>query len=393
MIDPQEVVELVKALVAMPSVTGDEGPVGDLLERRLAEAGLETELQAVEGARRNVVARLRGGDGPTLLLAGHMDVVPSGSGWKTDPFVPRVEGDRLYGRGSCDMKGGLAAAVVAIATAARVGVKPPGDVVFAAFVGEEEDLAGVQAAVERGLRADMAIVAEPTEMELVRAHKGAVVFELAVRGKAAHASTPESGLNAIVAAADLIGALAEMGRRVRAAEHPLLGAGSLTVGTIHGGTRPYIVPAECVIELDRRILPGETGASVRAGIEPLLTSLEGRFGVTTELREVIEALPLETARDHAVVALLEAAAAKHGPAPRVVAWPAVSDASVLANQGGVPTVLFGPGSIVTDAHQANESVSIEQCVTAARIFLDAMMLQRAGVIGRPARGAGASSVR
>lgn len=378
MIQPAEAEEILRRLVDVPSVTGQEGPVGQTLADLLRDAGLEVELQDVDGERRNVVARLRGGDAPSVLFAGHMDVVAGGEGWVTDPFRSHVDGDLLYGRGSCDMKGGLAGVIAALREVRRHGATPPGDVLVACLVGEEEDLEGAHAAVRAGLSADMAVVVEPTKLEIVPAHKGAVLFTVRVHGHAAHASTPEAGANAIEAAAHVVHELAASARNGMP-EHPLLGRGTVNVGTIRGGTRPYVVPDLVEIEVDRRILPGESLDSVCAETEPLLRAIDERFeGIRIELVPQVEALPLGTATDHAVVDLMAGAVAATGLPGRVSPWPAVSDASVLANQGAIPTVLFGPGDLEAAAHQPNEHVSLSEVARAADVYVEAMLAPRRG---------------
>ncbi|HEY8643948.1 MAG TPA: M20 family metallopeptidase, partial [Candidatus Dormibacteraeota bacterium] len=267
---------ILESLVRIPSVTGEEGRIAEAVAEWCARAGLAVQIQEVQPGRPNVVARWGTGRGPVLLLTGHLDTVPVGTGWTRDPFGAEVADGRLYGRGACDMKGGLAAMLGAVHDLRRRGLEPAGDVVLAAVVGEEEDSAGTLALLAAGIEADRALLAEPTGLELVRSNRGLVNYRLTVAGASAHASQPEVGRNAIVAAAELVLELERVSARLGETPHPALGPPNLTVGTIAGGTRPYVVPDRCLLEVDRRVNPGETAASVRAEAESAVAEVRRR---------------------------------------------------------------------------------------------------------------------
>ena len=359
---------ILESLVRVPSVTGDEGRAAETLARWCESAGLAVAMREVQPGRSNVVARWGTGRHPVVLLTGHIDTVPVGGGWTRDPFGAEVADGRLYGRGACDMKAGLAAMLAAVAELREEGLEPAGDVVFAAVVGEEEDSAGTLALLADGVRADYAVLAEPTGLQLVRSNRGLVNYHLEIVGQSAHASSPELGRNAIVAAAHVVLELEGIAARLAEHPHPALGAPNLTVGTIQGGTRPYIVPDRCAIEVDRRVNPGETSETVRAEAEAALAAarlhlpwLAGSFELGSEY------LPFELPEDHPFVqAMLEAMVAAAVPA-RVGAWRAASDAGFLTARAEIPCVLFGPGDIAV-AHRPDEFVELEEVERAREVF-------------------------
>ena len=268
---------ILQRLVRIPSQTGEELAAAEAFGGWCADAGLEVMLQEVAPGRPNVIARWKVGRGPHLLLTGHLDTVPIGENWTRDPFGAEVDGGRLYGRGACDMKGGLAAILGAIVDLRDRGQEPAGDVTLAAVVGEEENSAGTRALVARGIQADCAVLAEPTAMQLVVGNRGLLNFRVLVKGASAHASSPELGHNAITAAARIVLELESVGEELAGRPHPVFGPPRLTVGTIHGGTRPYVVPDRCEIEVDRRLNPGETAEQVVGEVEAAIARTRQRL--------------------------------------------------------------------------------------------------------------------
>ncbi len=333
------------------------------------EAGLEVSREAVEPGRSNVIGRWRVGRRPHWLFTGHLDTVPVGEGWTKDPFGAEIGGGRLYGRGACDMKGGLAAMLGAIADLRRRGFEPAGDLTLVAVVGEEEDSAGTRALVSRGIQADMAVLSEPTSLRLVTANRGLLNFRIVVKGSSAHASAPAIGRNAVIAAAQVVLQLQALDSRLAERPHPVFGPPSLTVGTIHGGTRPYVVPDRCAIEVDRRINPGETSAAV-------LDELESAIALARRSVPWLEAdievgpdyLPFEIPPEHQVVRAMSAAMIAGGVPPSVASWRAASDAGFLVHAAGIPCVLFGPGDIEEAAHRPDESIRLDDLDAAQRVF-------------------------
>src|SRR5690349_566198 len=267
------VIDLTCELVAIDSVNPAlvPGGAGETAAARFVldwaqRQGLQAELREATAGRPSVIVRAQGsGGGRTLLLCGHLDTV--GYEGMHDPLAPRIEGDRLHGRGAYDMKAGVAAALVACRDAARRGLA--GDVVVAAVADEEHASLGVQELM-RELTADAAIVTEPTELELVRAHKGFAWLEVEVEGVAAHGSRPHLGVDAIVKAGPILVALGELDASLADAPHPLLGRGSLHASLIEGGRELSTYPERCLLQLERRTLPGTTGEDALAELDRLV---------------------------------------------------------------------------------------------------------------------------
>lgn len=362
-----DVLPLLERLVSIDSVNPSLGGPG---ERAVAEfvadwaraAGLEVELDEAAPGRPNVIATARGtGGGRRLLLNAHTDTV--GHGGMADPLVPRVQAGRLYGRGSYDMKGGLAACLVAAAEAGRRALR--GDVVVTAVVDEELSSIGTQSVLKR-VRPDAAIVAEPTQMKVCVAHKGFVAFELETRGRSAHGSRPDLGVDAIAKMGHVLVGLDALDRSLRERPtHPLLGGGSVHAGVIAGGSEFSTYPDRCVLQAERRTVPGESLYQVETELQELLDrlrradpQLEGSF------RTVAARRPFEVERTEEIVRLVGAYA---GAAPgEVVGESYWTDAALIAELL-VPTVVFGPGG--EGAHADVEWVSIEDAERCAAVFL------------------------
>lgn len=360
---------ILEQLVRIPSATGHEQAIAHAFAGRCEEAGLEVETQEVEPGRLNVIARWRVGRRPRLLLTGHLDTVPVGEGWTRDPFGAEVAGGRLYGRGACDMKGGLAAMLGAIVDLRARGAEPAGDVVLAAVVGEEEDSAGTRALIAGGVAADWAVLAEPTAMALVVANRGLMNYRLVVRGASVHASSPELGRNAVTAAARLVLELEACADGLATRPHRLFGPPNLTVGTIHGGTRPYVVPDRCVVEVDRRVNPGETRDQVVAEIQAAIARTRAHLGwLEVEVEAGPEYLAFEIPEEHELIGAMTSAMAAANLPRRLSAWRAASDAGFLVHTAGIPCVLFGPGDIEQSAHRPDEWMDLVDLEVAQRVF-------------------------
>jgi len=335
--------------------------VGGWLEQR----GLEVEIADAEPGRPNVVARARGrGGGRTLLLNAHMDTV--GFEGMSDPLSPRVEGDRLYGRGAYDMKAGLAAIMVAAANAARLGLAGDvvGDVVVAAVCDEEFASAGARAAAGT-VTADGAIVTEPTgeRLEIAVAHKGFTWHEIVVHGRAAHGSRPQEGVDAIARMGHVLVAVDRLAARLAGAEgHPLLGPGSVHASIIDGGRELSTYPERCRLQLERRTVPGESVEVVEAELSELLDGVRADgHELDAELRTTLVRDPFEVDPGAGIV---RAALDAFGPGTPVIGVPYWADSAIFA-AAGIPTVIFGPGG--EGAHAAVEWVDLAQldrCVEA-----------------------------
>jgi acetylornithine deacetylase len=324
-------------------------------------AGLETTLTELAPARCNVMAIARGtGGGRSLMLNAHMDTV--GVAGMTDPFTPRLEDGRLYGRGAQDMKGSLAACMLATADAAGRNLR--GDVVLTAVADEEFASIGTSA-VAATISADAAIVTEPTEMRLAVAHRGFVHLEVEVHGRAAHGSRPDLGIDAIAKAGRVLVGIEELDRRLRSGPaHPLLGTGSAHASFIEGGQEFSSYPARCLLQAERRTVPGESRELAEQELREIVARAgEGDTDFSADARAPISREPFEIAEDAEIVELVRrhVTAALGGP-PEIVGVPFWADSALLAD-AGIPTVVFGP--IGAGLHSEVEWVdvaSLEQCV-------------------------------
>jgi acetylornithine deacetylase/succinyl-diaminopimelate desuccinylase family protein len=341
-----------------------EAEIAAHVARWAQDAGLEAEVLEDSPGRPSVLVRARGtGGGRTLLLCGHLDTVNVEG--MTDPHVPRIDGDRLHGRGAYDMKAGVAAALIAAREAARAGLS--GDVVVAAVADEEHASIGVQEAL-RHVTADAAIVTEPTELEVVIAHKGFVWSEVEVNGRSAHGSRPHLGIDAIAKMGRVLTELEELDRTLAGSEHPLLGRPSIHASVIEGGVELSSYPARCVLGLERRTLPGETGATAEAELEALLERCRTADGaLDVSHRTLLVREPFEIDAEAELVGVVRSAAAEALPAPPPVGGASYwADAAFIA-AAGIPTVMFGPGG--EGAHAVEEWVSLADTEVVARALV------------------------
>jgi acetylornithine deacetylase len=366
-----DLVELTSALVAIDSVNpslvsggAGEDEVATFIAGWSTRAGLEvTRLEETPG-RPSVIVRAPGsGGGKTLLLCGHIDTV-SVEGM-TEPHAPRVDGDRLHGRGAYDMKSGVAAALVACREAAARDLA--GDVVVAAVADEEHASIGVQEAL-RAVAAHAAIVTEPTELELIVAHKGFVWAQIEVTGRAAHGSRPHLGVDAIVKTGPLLTAVGALDDTLGARTHPLLGRGSVHASTIEGGVELSSYPARCVLGLERRTLPGETAADVEAELDTLLDECRRADpDLVAERRTLLVREPFEVAPDADIVGAVSMAAEQVlGRRPALGGASYWADAAFVA-AAGIPTVMFGASG--EGAHALEEWVSIGDTVAVTEALI------------------------
>jgi acetylornithine deacetylase/succinyl-diaminopimelate desuccinylase family protein len=370
-IDEGSLVELTTSLVraAGQNPPGDEAATVRVLSTAAAELGLDVVETAVEPDRNNVRITLEGGTGPGLLLLGHTDVVPVGDGWTVDPFGGAVHDGRIYGRGASDMKGGLAASLSALA--ALRGVALSGPVELTALVDEEETGKGIRAFVESVRRPFLGCVtAEPTDLQTIIGARGASYLRIEVHGKACHAGNPDDGANAIYGAAVVVAEIERLHAELATRPHPLLGPATWSVGQIHGGTGGSIVPAECVVVADRRLLPGESTDAVLDKLRERVAGLRlADRGLTVDLVMPMEMPAFQTPADSELARVTDAAMADAGgPGLPLGGWTAACDGGFVARDLGVPVVVLGPGSATTQAHRADESVAIEELVVAARAY-------------------------
>jgi acetylornithine deacetylase len=367
---PGDVVAMTRDLIRVPSVNPSLDPAGSgesaiaaRTGRWLANWGYDVQMVEAAPGRPSVLARLERGPGRALILSGHLDTVGA-EGMDAAPFAGDLRDGRVWGRGACDMKGGVAALLVAARDAAAAGFR--GTLIVALTADEEDAAAGCRRLIDDGLRADAAVICEPTGLAVMPAHKGFAWVRVEFRGQAAHGSRPDRGVDAIRHAGLFLARLGEIEASLtRRAPHALLGHGSIHAGTIAGGTAPSVYPSSCRLVLERRTLPGENVAVVRSEIEYLLAGLRSDVAsLDAELHVLLHRAGSEIAADHPLVGELAAALGSAGIDPRIGGMTAWVEAE-LFNATGTPAVCFGPGHI-EDAHSARESVAVEDLERAHR---------------------------
>ncbi|WP_027483089.1 ArgE/DapE family deacylase [Deinococcus pimensis] len=358
--------DLLAALVRVDStnpalVPGGAGEtaLAHFLMNWLAERGVHAELVEDTPGRPSLIATVKGsGGGRSLILCAHLDIV--GTEGMEEPFTPVVRDGRMYGRGTYDMKGGLAACLLALLDTKNANLR--GDVILTAVADEEHASLGIQAVLRR-LTADAAIVAEPTELDVCVAHKGFTWHEITTFGRAAHGSRPDLGVDAVTHMGRVLGQLETLSRDLAAREpHPLLGHGSVHASLISGGQELSSYPERCTLMVERRTLPGETPETVTREIDALLDGLRHDADFRAEHRLTLTRDAFGVSADEPIArSLRQAAADELGMAPRVTGLPFWMDSAFLA-AAEIPTVVFGPCG--AGAHATEEWVdlaSVEQC--------------------------------
>jgi acetylornithine deacetylase/succinyl-diaminopimelate desuccinylase family protein len=360
---------------------GREIEVARYLADRLAGLGLAVEMRDIAEGRPNVVAHLDNGPGPVFAFNSHMDVVPAGSGWSSDPFKLRSKDGCLIGRGACDAKGPIAGMIEAIRMLCAVRNRWSGTLLAVFVVDEEVASRGARAFVRDRPQIDLCVVGEPTSNTVVTAHKGSMRPVVRVRGVPAHSASPDKGENAVYKAASLLLMIEKHHRTLSASSHPLLGSPSLTVTRIHGGHADNVVPEACELLLDRRMLPGESEDDVRIQFEKLLAEAKLLDGVDAEIVEYRATTggATETRADQPIVLSAVKSAHRHG----------VTDDALHGLQGacdlvhfrsiGAQGIVLGPGALEV-AHKPDEFVPEDELVASSLIYRDTVLdlLQRTG---------------
>jgi acetylornithine deacetylase len=379
-VDAAAITSLLRTLVGIPSVNpslvpggAGEAAVARCLAGECERLGMIVSVTDVAPGRPNVVAVLPGADparGRRLLLNGHTDTV--GAAGMAAAFTPVLRGDRLYGRGTMDMKAGLAAMVGAVAAVLAAGGRPRGDVLLTCVVDEEDASLGT-AAIARTHRADAAIVTEATGLQICVAHKGFVWATIRAEGRAAHGSDYVAGIDAILHMGRVLGAIEELDREVLARRsHPLLGRPSIHASVISGGEGPSTYPPTCTLVLERRTLPGESSEEVRAELEAVIARLgeeDPSFRATLAL--TLARPGLEVDRDADIVRALHGAAERcTRRAPVYVGMNPWFDAVLLA-EAGIPTVIFGPSG--SGWHGDEEYVDLPSMAMCAAILAETIV--------------------
>ena len=362
-VDADEAAHLTAQLVAVRSYPGEEGDVQRAIAAWLTQNGLSVCVQPTIGDRPNISATLENGDGRTLLLNGHVDTVLRADGWSSDPWTPRRVGDRLYGLGACDMKSGIAAALLTTRALARRPDLWRGRLIFSAVVDEEAHSIGARALLGNLAQVDACVVTESAFAHPALGSVGKVLIRAEVSGKAAHASWPDGGVNAAVEAARFAVQL----RSATLGDHPRLRA-SQTVLSLHSGSDQYVmtVPEQATILINRHTVPGETDASILTQMDGIATELDSPATFTFQIDPPYYP-PWETPVDHPFVSCFSAVyALETGVAPDF-GYTGFGDANLFAGERGIPTIHFGPHG--GNFHQADEWVDVPSISTTVRILL------------------------
>jgi acetylornithine deacetylase len=365
-----DAVALARALIQIdsrnPALAPDspgEGDCARALASVLDDWGFSVEVMEGVPGRPNVVARLGPSDTPALMLNGHLDVVGV-EGMMHEPFAAEVRDGRIYGRGSADMKGGLAAMCAAAVSGA--GSRAKRQILVTAVVDEEHQSLGMRALLASGVRAEAAIITEPTKLAICPAHRGFAWLDVSLRGRAAHGSRYDIGVDAITHAGLLLADLDQLEQtRESGARHPLLGRSSLHASKIRGGVGMSTYPEACELAIERRTLPGESSEQALREITDACARVKAKhpaFDARVTLSTT--QLPSDVPADAPIVKRLRGALEREKMAVRIEGLSAWTDAALL-NEAGIPTICFGPGDIAL-AHAAEEFAPVEDIGLATR---------------------------
>lgn len=370
------VIGLTSELVRLNSENpiNDESEVTVFITKRLTEWQIEYRLQEVKPGRQNIIATLKGnGEKPPLFYVAHMDTVPVGEGWSKEPLEASIENGKLYGRGAADMKGGLAAALYAIQKLKKEKVVPPGDLIVVATVDEEGPgmLGAAKLVEDKLIPSDALVIApEPSNLEIVRVHKGVIWYELIAHGKMSHGGNADRGVDANHAIAE---AIVELKTVVSALpfEHELVGRPMVSIGKMNGGEKTNVVPAFSRAEVDLRMVPPFSAEDANILVKRAVNrAVERVKGASIEVNNLgLQRGPVETPADSAVVRALSSSY-HHltGEEAKISGFTAYTDAGLISLQmDHKNSVVFGPGSL-QQAHSVDEWIDVEQLVLCGEIF-------------------------
>ncbi len=376
----EQVATLTKELIKIPSHSqepGRESEVGQFLHTYCQEKGLPSELVPVDGERANCIVHFKGkGTGKTLMLNGHLDTVPPYQ-MTIDPYAAEERDGAIWGRGAVDMKGPIAAMIVALLALKKSPYQPDGDVIFTGVIGEEEKSEGTEDLVNKGIKADGAIVGEASGDEYAIGHRGLEWLEIEFTGKAAHGGMAHLGVNAIEHGAEFITRVKkELYPKLKERQNPTMGPATMNFGTIEGGTQPSTVADRCVVKLDRRLVTGETVEGVIAEYQDIIDDMkeedptvQAKISRVPENMLTMDHLPMEISPDHPLTqSVREALQEVLGKEPGLNTRRGWTDASLLSNFAQIPCVVYGPGSNKR-SHSVDEHIKISELVEGVLVYL------------------------
>lgn len=377
--DEDDVIKLTQNLVRIPShkdIPNREKKVAEFIYKFCKDNDLEVELQEVDRERKNVIAYLRGeGNGKTIMFNGHTDTVPPYN-MTIEPFEAEIKDGFIWGRGTNDMKGALACMLISMLAIKRSGIKLKGDIIFTGVIGEEEKSEGTEYLVNSGIKADGAIVGEPSNYEYAIGHRGLEWLEIKIKGIAAHGGVPHLGVNAISKAAKLINKIEEkLYPKLKKRYNEYMGPSVMNFGKIEGGNQPSTVADWCSIKIDRRYIPGETVESVINEYQKIINELKQEDPeFDAEIIRMpnnmltLDHLYLMTDIDSPiVVASKEALKEVIGREPEITRKRGWTDAALLSNYLNIPTVVLGPGNI-SYSHTKDERIPVKDLINMVDVY-------------------------
>lgn len=367
----QEALSLLTRMVAVPSVEGQEKAMGDLVADYTEKLGMTVERQVVEGDRFNVIARATiGKGGKTVVLNSHMDVVPPADGWNTDPYVLTRGEDRAYGRGATDAKGCLTALLMAAKRIIENPGETNGNLIVAAVVDEETYSTGARFLTEHtDLKADYAIVGEPTNCRVGLGHNGSIRPVIVIHGKTAHSSTPEKGISSVRVAAYLSGLVDKIQEGLHEITHPSTGKPSISITMLKAGVKENVLPDWCELILDRRMIPGEDEKEVIRTFEKLCADTEAAFpGAKVEIeRYLVTTGPASAVSPDSEIAQIAYEACEQVTGVEQTPYGVICNTDMNHfMRKGIPTIIIGPGNI-DYCHKPNEYIEYKELETACLV--------------------------
>ena len=378
-IKEEEITNLAQELIKIPSdETAGEKEVCEYLESYLKSLGMKVRLQEVLPNRPNIIAEVIGDEvGKSIMFNGHVDTVPVGDikKWSMDPYSAIIKDNKLFGRGSTDMKGAIASMIIAMKFIMNNVKKFNGKIIFTGVMAEETTGLGTQKIVEENIKADMAVVGEPSDEKIYRAHKGTMWFNLSTYGKLEHSSESNSeSNNAIINMMKLIMEINEISKELETIENNLVGHPSINIGLIDGGTKQNMIADSCRISIDRRTLPEEKTDEILDKLRIRLDglrSLDDRLTFDLEIDTIREAV--EVVESEQIVQEVKNALNKViNKNPTISGMKATTDMSILVNQGNIPSVIYGPG-FIKQAHTVDEFIEVKRLVESSQVYAEILL--------------------
>ena len=379
-LNEEELITLVQKLISIPSYHGlpdNEKELAEYINKYFEEEGIDSQLVNVTGDRPNVIGSYGNNENydKTLILNGHLDTVGI-ENMIIDPFKGYIQDGNIYGRGAVDMKGAVAAMIMALVVIKRAGIELEGGLYFTGVIDEEYWNLGTKHIIKHGPKSKYAIVGEPTNLEIHNGHRGLEWIQVFVEGKYAHGGTPEKGINAIEKMNKIISEIVDnLLPDIKKRNHTITGPAALNLGVIKGGTQPSTVAGDCILQLDRRWIPGESPESITDEIKEIIKKLQKD---DPELKGEVsimrnegndEGFPYLVCESSAkiVQSLMEATSNIMNSA-KISYFPAWTDGALLSHIGGMETVVFGPGDLAS-AHSEKEFCPIEDIINACKVYV------------------------